>query len=380
MKISLQYCIPQQIPLLVGSANDSSSSTPSSGHSHHLPDSFHSHSTLNPNRHSPYFLARRNFTELHEVVMFTLHLLQMEIMKYVNEISSSPPSSVSAAVATPDPLPSPNPLNEEQTNLLEKWPHQRIWSEEIEKELTMDSLHSHDSVADFSSCSHYLPPLSANDMEALWESQEDTRQNSCDGNVGNSLFSQISSNFPIDNPNPIPTRLAPSLPHFPTPIPDSYASHLPSSNPPQQIISPCGSSLPPLAAVPMPIALQFTINSCDNDLLIQGRHGIGSFDVNILSDDLTRISLAVSGQLMNVTFAPVARGSPGNEIEACRIHLDVVSLALGYLQAIQTRSERVGSDDATGDNSRTCAQETETSVHELSPHLFEESSDDPCVP
>lgn len=339
MKISLQYCIP------------SMGGTGVFQHQNH--DSSH------PNGPSPYFLARRTFSEPREVVMFTLHLLQMEFTKYVSDIF---PPSVSA-VSAPDLATYQSPLLQEEINHFEKWPHWRIWSDETEKELTIDSLHSHDSVADFCSSTNSLHPLSTKDLEGLWESQDECHQNSGDGNVGNSLFSQISANLPFDNPNPTPTHFVPPLHHFPISIPDSSVSYL-SSSLPQQISD---SSPSPLIA-PMPIGLQFTINSFDNDLLIQGRHGIGSFDVNILSDDLTRISLSVSGQLMNVTFATLPNVSSGNErVETCHIHLDIVSLALGYRQAIQRRSER-GSDDVSGET----PSARETSLHDLSPRLFED--------
>jgi hypothetical protein len=452
MMISLQYCLSPHISLPVWITSDSSS-----GHSQQpLPASLHSDLTPSPTsgRHSPpYYIAGRIFLDPSEAVHFTLHLLQIEIMKYLPEICSSPlsspPLSAPAAVVVdpvakkpfsfssePEPGPEVVSLSEGQGQEQEqrlRWPHQRIWSEETEKELTIDSVHSHDSVT--SSAAHFLPPLSVRELEAWWESRDEsrTRLDSRDEDARNRThFDQFPANFPIDNPNPS-HFVSQFSPHFSSSFPDSYSTHPPLPSP---LLSPLPSpplvmrsavASPPYAStptsavsassvsVPMPIALQFIMNSNDNDLLIQGRHGIGSFDVIVICDDRTVISLGVTGQFMNVIFAsshplattsssssfPSSSSSSSDErIESCHIHLDIVALALAYLQAIQETSETKaegegGSDDASGSpivdsNSMTCCCSGDLSSEDrhlqdtsspdgLSSRFFKDSSVDPLL-
>jgi hypothetical protein len=210
--------------------------------------------------------------------------------------------------------------------------------ETTDRYLTVDSIHS-TADSEMISSSHCLP-LSPKDLELLWGDQRMVQE----GNDGHNF----SSSYPFDHPMHNSSSSPPS----------SYLVHsssVPSRESHSTVDPPtpsCWNSSP--LVPPYPIELQLTINSFENDLLVQGRQGIGSFDVSILSSDMRRISLAVSGQMIAVTFdSPTSSSSlsPASSmiplppttsvtkdltrISSCHIHLDLISLTLGYLQASQ---------------------------------------------
>lgn len=325
VKIFLQYCIPSQATSGAESGN---------------------HPKVNSIR--PYFLARRLFTgdtAFRDMALFLLHLLQIEIPRCTNPLFVSQFDENTIEISTPKVVRVSQTPKQFISNVPSSpWLHQSLTptlahvvnSEDSEKNQTMDSIQSTQDFEMISSL--YVPHLSPKDLESMWDCHERINTAPEDGIISSNPFGSSDNHQNNHSTNDILTPQTTDGHESPT------NSHAPRS-------------------FPIPIGLHLTINSDDNDLLIQGRQGIGSFDISILSSDMTTVSLAVSGQLIHFTFedssvltvpstaVPVPPNSPINDVlTTCHIHLDIHSLALGYIQAIRKRifeSNIQGSDNTS---------------------------------
>lgn len=87
-----------------------------------------------------------------------------------------------------------------------------------------------------------------------------------------------------------------------------------------------------------PTHIQFIINSTENDLLLQGKNGISSFDMNIYSSIGKSILLSVTGQMIYIHYSQNENNT--NElIDSIHIHIDIHAIAMGYFQAIQSEKD-----------------------------------------
>lgn len=256
------------------------------------------------------------------MAQFVLHLLQIEIQRYFTPPFD--PNFNNAYESVRSQIPQQILSNVPSSLNLERFMN-RNHSEEAEKVPSMDNIVSTQD-SDMISSLH-IPNLSPRVLESLWECHERTAAPE-DAIISSSALGTRSQSS--DNHFTNVTLTSISTDDQETPL---------TMNPDEE------------PQFPNPIALHFEINCDDNDLLIQGRQGIGSFDICILSSDMKRVSLSVSGQLIHFTYENSGATSPSttaatspsscdleNEsLSSCRIHLDIVSLSMGYIQAVEKR-------------------------------------------